>query len=51
MVTVQGTGIRIVDCKGRVWFDDDLRLVTVRCSTADVADRESGFFRAQPKWD
>jgi hypothetical protein len=30
MVIVQGTGIRIVDRKGRVWFDDDLRLVTVR---------------------
>ena len=30
MVIVQGSGIRIVDRKGRVWFDDDLRLVTVR---------------------
>jgi hypothetical protein len=30
MVIVQGTSIRIVDRKGRVWFDDDLRLVTVR---------------------
>lgn len=30
MVIVQGTGIRIVDRKGRVWFDEDLRLVTVR---------------------
>jgi hypothetical protein len=30
MVMVQGTGIRIVDRKGRVWLDDDLRLVTVR---------------------
>jgi hypothetical protein len=30
MVIVQGTGIRIVDRKGRVWFDDDLRVVTVR---------------------
>jgi hypothetical protein len=30
MVIVQGTCIRIVDRKGRVWFDDELRLVTVR---------------------
>src|SRR5258708_2613390 len=30
MVIVQGTGIRIVDRKGRVWFDDDLRLVPLR---------------------
>src|SRR5215469_5326436 len=30
MVIVQGAGIRIVDRKARVWFDDDLRLVTVR---------------------
>jgi hypothetical protein len=30
MVIVQGTGIRIVDRKGRVWFDEELRLVTVR---------------------
>ena len=30
MVIVHGTSIRIVDRKGRVWFDDDLRLVTLR---------------------
>lgn len=30
MVIVQGTGIQIVDRKGRVWFNDDLRMVTVR---------------------
>jgi hypothetical protein len=45
MVIVQGTGIRIVDRKGRVWFDDDLRLVTVRrtfLGTLVVTSRAGG---------
>jgi len=42
---VQGTGIRTVDRKGRVWFDDDLRLVTLRrtfLGTLVLKNRDGG---------